>query len=148
MVALDFGDDPFPERKGLGVRIVDAEDGDALADPVEEDALELLPHAGPVFALEVEGINVLIFLGRIFGVLDGSVGALVEPGLVLAHVGVIGRGLEGDVERDGEIEFFGLCDEVAEVFGGAELAVESPCGRPLPSRWPRGCHGRPGSASG
>src|SRR3546814_15344354 len=38
MRALDFADAPFPECKGLGVRIVDAEDGDALIDPEAEGA--------------------------------------------------------------------------------------------------------------
>ena len=142
VVALDFGDDPLPEGKGLGVRVVDAEDGDALVDPVEEDALQLLPHAGPVFALKVEGVDVLVLLGRIFGVLDGAVGALAEPGLVLAHIGMIGRGLEGDVERQGQVEIFDLGDEAAEVVEGAELRNGCSCGRPRPSRWPRGCRNR------
>ena len=86
MVALDLGNRPLPEGKGLGVRIVDAEDGDARADPVDEDALQLFPQAAPVFALEIEGINVLIFLRRILGILNRAVGPLLEPRLVrLSH---------------------------------------------------------------
>ena len=103
MVALDLRDHPLPERKRLGVRIVDAKDRHALADPVVEDGLQLLPHPVPVFALEIEGINVLIFLGRILRVLNRAVGPLLEPVLVLLHVGMIGRRLERNVQRDGQI---------------------------------------------
>ena len=43
-------DRPFPEREGLGVRVVDAEDAHALLAPELEDAGQRLPHRAPVAA--------------------------------------------------------------------------------------------------
>ncbi len=57
--------------------------------------------------LEVERIDVLVLLGRVLGVLDGAVGPLAEPLGMLAHVGVVGRALERDVQRDLEPELAG-----------------------------------------
>src|SRR5271166_3420392 len=37
---LHFADDPFPEWKRLGVRIVDAEDADAVLGPVQENVAQ------------------------------------------------------------------------------------------------------------
>ena len=77
---VEFGDAPLPEGEGLGVGVVDAEDADAAVDPELEDVVEGVPEAAPVGGLEVEGIDVLIFFGGIFGVLDGAVGTVGEPG--------------------------------------------------------------------
>ena len=113
-----------------------------------EDALQLLPHARPVFALKIEGVDVLIFLGRVFGVLDRAVRPLAEPVLVLAHVGMVGRGLEGDVQRDGEIELFGCCDKALEVLQSAQARQNGLVAAFLPRRWPRGCRDRPAALPG
>ena len=56
--------------------------------------------AAPVLALEVERIDVLVLLRRVLGVLDRAVGAMAEPLGMLAHPGVIGRALPGEIERD------------------------------------------------
>ena len=120
MVALDLGDAPLPEGEGLGVGVVDAEDGNALFDPIQKDGFELLPHAFPVFTFKVEGVDVLVLFGWVFGVLDGAVGAGFEPDLVIVDVGVVGGGLEGDVHGDEEAQAFGLFDEAAEVLKSAE----------------------------
>jgi len=77
-------DAPLPEGEGFGVRVVDAEDADAAVEPILEDAAQLVPEAAPVGRLEVEGVDVLILLGGILGVLDGAVGTVEEP------VGVLG----------------------------------------------------------
>jgi hypothetical protein len=88
---------------------------------MEEDALQFLPHVCPVFALKIEGIDVLIFLGRIFGILDGSIRPLAEPSPMLASIGVIGRCLERYVERDGEIKIRSPRNEASKVFNRAQL---------------------------
>ena len=44
MAALDVGDQPLPEIERLGVGIVDAEDADALLDPVKNDAAQFFPE--------------------------------------------------------------------------------------------------------
>ena len=100
--ALELAERPLPEREGLGVRVVDAEDLDAVADPELEDRAQLVPQALPVLGLEVERVDVLVLLRRVLGVLDRAVGALAEPGRVLRDERVVGRDLEGDVERDAD----------------------------------------------
>ena len=121
MVGLDAADQPFPEGEGLGVRIVDAEDAHALADPVLDHALQFLPQRLPVLALEIEGIDVLVFLRRILGVLDAAVRPVAEPLGMLLDVGVIRRALEGDVQR----HFDAQLRELARPDGGKSSALPS-----------------------
>jgi hypothetical protein len=100
------------------VGVVDAEDADAAVDPEFEDTVEGVPEAAPVGELEVEGVDVLIFFGRIFGVLDGAVGTVIEPGGMFLDPGVIGGALKGDVEV--EVVGAGGVEEGVEVGEGAE----------------------------
>ena len=53
---LDFNvmDTPAPELHRFGVGIVDAEDFDALLDPILEYRFELIPKILPVIGLEVD----------------------------------------------------------------------------------------------
>jgi hypothetical protein len=44
VLPVHFADHPFPERHRLGMRVVDAEGGDALVDPEQEDLEHLLPQ--------------------------------------------------------------------------------------------------------
>ena len=127
MIALDLRNRPLPERKCLGVRIVDAKDRDAHADPVDEDALQLLPHSLPVFAFKIEGIDVLIFLRRILRILNGPVRPLLEPVLMLLYVGMIGRCLERDIQRDGQIELGSLRDKALEILNRSQSLRISLC---------------------
>ena len=116
-----LADAPLPERERLRVRVVDAEDADALLDPELEHGLQLVPERAPVLGLEVERVDVLVFLRRVLGVADRAVGPVAEPRRVLFHVRVVGRGLERDVERDLQAELVGLRDEALERFHPAEL---------------------------
>jgi hypothetical protein len=104
--AAHVRDAPFPEREGLGVRVVDAKDAHALPGPVLEDACQRSPKAAPVAAFEVERVDVLVLLGRVLGVLHAAVGALAEPIGMCAHPGVVRRALEGDVQ--GQLDALGL----------------------------------------
>src|SRR5262249_22048752 len=91
----DLPDQPLPEGERLGVWVVYPKDSYALVDPELDYALELLPERAPLLSIEVEGVDVLVLLGWVLGVLDGAVGPGAEPLRVLAHVGVVGRDLEG-----------------------------------------------------
>src|SRR5688572_21637300 len=120
---LQLAQAPLPEGEGLGVRVVDAENRDALLHPVFEHALQLLPQAFPRRRLEVEGIDVLVLLRRVLGVLHGAVGPRAEPFPMLFDVRVIGRGLESDIERYVDVSFLRLGDEKTKILERAELWV-------------------------
>ncbi len=90
MIGLDRADQPLPEREWLGVRVVDAQDPNALLDPEADHVGQALPQRRPVLGLEVERVDVLVFLGRVLGVLDTAVGALAEPCRVLAYPRMVG----------------------------------------------------------
>ncbi len=64
------------------------------------------------------------FFGRVLRVGDGPVGPGGEPLRVLLHPRVVGRGLEGEVERDLDAELVRPRHEVVEVLEGAELGVD------------------------
>ena len=49
MANLDFVDQPFPEAKWLGVRIVDPEYLDALIDPEQHDIAQRVPQRAGIF---------------------------------------------------------------------------------------------------
>ena len=90
MAAAHLADQPFPERHRLRVRIVDAEDGDTALNPREDDVAQCRPKSLPVFALEVDVVDVLILLRWVLGVLQRAVGAAVEPLGMLLQPRVIG----------------------------------------------------------
>src|SRR5215813_1954528 len=104
--------------------VVDAEDAHALLDPEAENAFEFLPERLPVLCLKVKGINVLIFLGRIFRVLHGAIGAPPEPLRVLLHIGMIGGALEGDVESYLYPILLSFGDQAPEIVQSPELWMD------------------------
>ena len=124
VLGLDLGDQPLPERERLGVRVVDPEDPHALLDPEADDVRERLPELAPGLRLEVERVDVLVLLGRVLGVLDRAVGPVPEPLGVLGDPGVVGRALEGQVERDVDAALARARQQVLEVREGAELGVD------------------------
>ncbi len=121
--AVDLADDPLPEDDGFGVGVVDAEDPHAVVHPVAQDADGLGDQAVEV-GVEGDGVDVLVLLGRVLGVGDGAVGAVVEPLGVFVDPGVVGGALEGEVEGDLQAQACGLGDEVVEVLEGAQGGVD------------------------
>ena len=122
-LALDFADDPFPEDEGLGVGIVHAEDGDAHVHPELQDRLDLLPEVLAILAEEVEGIDVLVPLGRVLGALDGPVLLAVVPVRMVLHVGMVRRAVEGEVQGHLEAAIVAGGDEGAAFLEGSQLRV-------------------------
>src|SRR5262245_22998927 len=104
--------------------VVDAKDAHALLDPEAENALEFLPECLPMLCLKVKGINVLIFLGRIFGVLHGAIRTTLEPLRMLLHIGMIGGTLEGDVEGYLYPILLGFGDQAPEIVQSPELWMD------------------------
>ncbi len=76
--AADLAQQPLPERHRLGVRVVHAEDPDAVRHPQLDDPQHLAADAGRV-VVEVDRVDVLVLLGRVLGVGDRAVGAGGEP---------------------------------------------------------------------
>jgi hypothetical protein len=126
------------------VRVVDAERAHAALAPEEERVAAGVPQPLAVVAPEVERVDVLVLLRRVLGVGDGAVGALPEPVGVLLHPRVVGRALEGEVERHLEAEFGRTRDELREVVERAELGVHRRVPARLAADGPRAPHvGRP-----
>src|SRR5690606_266576 len=125
MLRLDLADHPLPERERLRVRIVDAKNLDPLRDPELEDARELRPKLPPLVAFEIEGIDVLVLLRRVLRVLHAAVRPPAEPLGMLAHVRMIRRALESDVERDLEALPSRVLDERTEILERAERGMHA-----------------------
>src|SRR5690349_12398549 len=104
--------------------VVDAKDAHALLDPEAENAFEFLPECLPMPCLKVKGVDVLVFLGRIFGVLHGAIRAPSEPLRMLLHIGMIRGALEGDVESDLYPILLGFGDEAPEIVQSPELWMD------------------------
>src|SRR5271170_3101910 len=121
---MEFADAPLPKGKSFCVRIVDAEDFDIALDPIGEDIAQSFPESAPIGRLEVERIDVLILFWWVFRVLDGAVGANVEPVGMLRDPGVVRGTLEGDVEGNLHAVFTGRGDESVEVAKSAERGVD------------------------
>ena len=51
-------------------------------------------------------------------------GRFLEPRFVFRHVGMVGRGLEGDVERDGDVVSFAASRRSVEVVDRAEFGED------------------------
>src|SRR5262245_26556889 len=125
MRIFEFGNAPFPELEALGMRVVDAEDAHAALDPELEHALQLLPERLPLRALEIERVDILVLLRRVLGVLDGAVGAAPEPLGVLAHIWMVGRALESDVECDSNSKAGGFFYQEIKITERPEIRVNS-----------------------
>ena len=94
---LHLGDQPFPHRKRLGMRIIYPENAYSLRNPEFKDAFDFIPQRPPVVGLKVEGIDVLILFRRILGILHRAIGTPAEPVGVLPDVGMIRRTLQSDI---------------------------------------------------
>ena len=76
---LHFANQPFPERKRLGVRIVDAEDADTLPHPEQQEIAQGSPEVLVAASVEIGIDDVLVFLRRVFRVLNRTIGPTFEP---------------------------------------------------------------------
>src|SRR5262244_2499696 len=97
---LNFSDQPLPERKRLGMRIVDAKDTHPLRDPEQHDVAQSFPKSLIVGPVEIGIDDVFVLFWRIFRILDRAIGPASEPFRMLREPGMIGRALDGKVERD------------------------------------------------
>ena len=109
-----------------------------------DDVEQRVPELAPGRALEVQRVDVLVALGRVLGVLDGAVGAGAEELRVLGDPRVVGRALEGQVERDLQAVLARGGDERVEVLERAEIGVEGGVAALRGADGPRAARRRPG----
>src|SRR4051812_19370564 len=95
-----------------------------MADPEFENALELRPKRLPIFAFEIKGEDVLVFLGRIFRILNGAVRAFSEPFRVFADIGMIGRTLKGDIKCNQDLQRSSAFHQVSKVLDISQLRMD------------------------
>src|SRR6266853_222145 len=69
-------------------------------------------------------VDVLVLLRGVLAVLQGAVGPGPEPLGVLGDPGMVGGGLDREVERNLEAEALGRHDQPVEVGDGAEFRVD------------------------
>ena len=93
-------DEFFPKGDGLSVGIVHAEDLHTLIHPEDHNIDQLTPEIFPVGAVEVDGVDVLIFFGRIFCVADAAIWTLVEPIRMIFDIRMVWLAVDGEVESD------------------------------------------------
>ena len=119
----DGGEQPLPEPGRLGVGVVDPEDAHAVAHPEPHDPLDFRVDSLGV-VVEVDRVDVLVLLRRVLRVGDRPVGPRGEPLRVLLDPGMVGRGLQRQVDRHFHAEFPGAGDERVEVGERAEVRVD------------------------
>src|SRR5262249_21256851 len=90
----------FPEGDRLGVRIVYPKDAHPALSPKQDDALHLRPELSPVFAAEIQWVNIFVLLRRILRILDRAIGSFVEPIRVNLDIRMIGRAIDRKIERN------------------------------------------------
>src|SRR5680860_1596287 len=124
MEVLYLPDQPFPQRKWLGMGVVDAKDGHPLVDPEQHDPAQLDLETLPVFSGEINRIDVFIRLWRVFGIFDRTVRANVEPGRMLDCPGVVRSDLNGEVESDLDAAVSRFLDKAMKVLQRAERGLD------------------------
>ncbi len=92
--------------------------------PKREDVFERIPQSLPVGGLEIQRINILIFLGRILRILNRPIGALLEEFRMLFDPGMIRSALERNIQGNLHLQLFGPLDQVREILHGAQFGMD------------------------
>jgi hypothetical protein len=97
------------------VRIIHAKNPHSEIAPESDYIVQLLPQGLPVRIVKIQRINILVFLWRILGVFDRSIRALKEPLGMIANVRMIGRAIDGEVQRDLHSPLLDLANQPLEI---------------------------------
>ncbi|MDT4863305.1 hypothetical protein FQZ97_980030 [compost metagenome] len=125
MAPAHLGDQPFPERHGLGVGVVHAEQGHAQLYPAEYHVAQGQPEAGDGgVGIEVDIDDVLVLFRRVLRMADAAVRPPAEPIGVFAQPGVVGRALDGEVQGHFQAMGAGGAHQLAEILEAAQLRVQ------------------------
>ena len=83
------------------MRIVDAKYCYALLDPEENDVAQRAPNiVGAAIRIEFDIDDILVFLRRVFGETQRTVGAPAKPIRMAFQPGMVRRALNCEIERD------------------------------------------------
>ena len=119
---MHSGNQPFPEVCWLGVGVIHAECAHTMFDPVLHHAENFLVDA-LLIVVEVQGVNVLVFLRWVFCIGNRAVRQHGEPFGVLCGPGVIRRALQRQVQGHLKTQLLGLGHQGVEILNGAQLRV-------------------------
>src|SRR5579885_3508006 len=106
------------------MRVIYPENSDSVLDPKQDYPPQLLPKLSPLRRFEIQGEDILIFLWRIFRVLNGAVRPFAEPLRMPASIGMVGRALKSDVERNLNSMLFGFGNQMVEVVQRPQLRMD------------------------
>ena len=95
--------------------IINAKDANLVLCPKEDDPLHLLPQSSPVFVVEIDRINVLVLFRRVLGIFDRAVRPMEKPFGMFANVRVVGRTIDGEIERHFHSPVFYLAYQPIEI---------------------------------
>src|ERR1700758_2527755 len=81
------------------MRVIDAKDLHAVLAPESHHTQEGFEQSALIGSIEINRIDVLVFLGRVLGILDAPVRPMMKPIRMLAHPRMVGRALDREIER-------------------------------------------------
>ena len=106
------------------MRIVHAKNAHTAFRPKQHDAFHLGPELAPVFAPEVQRINVFVFFRRVLRIFNRAVRPFVEPLGMLFDVRMIGRTIDCEIQRDFHPAFADLFLQPIEISQCAERRLD------------------------
>src|SRR3546814_13284211 len=118
------------------MRIVDAENQNAFADPEFDDITQRQPQRRPrIVGVEVDVDDILVSLRRVLGVANAAVRSPREPLRMLFEPRMIGRALDREVEREFKTLRFSGGAQSAKCISSEERRVGKDCVSTCRSRW-------------
>src|SRR5271167_1262444 len=106
------------------MRIVDAEDLHAMLAPESHHPHQLLEQSALIGGVEIDRINILVFLGRVLGILDAAVGAMLKPIRMLADPWMVRRALDCKIECHLDSKTVGRRVEAIEIADRADRRLD------------------------
>src|SRR5258708_17602470 len=106
------------------MRVSDLEDLHAVIAPESHHPHQLFEQSALIGGVEIDRVDVLVFLGRVLSVLDAAVWPMMEPLRMLAHPWMVGRALDCEVERHLHSQAIGSSVETIEVADRPERRID------------------------
>src|SRR5277367_1700575 len=127
------------------MRVIDAEDLHAMRAPETDHAHQLLEQAALIGSIEIDRIDILVFLGRVLCVLDAAIRPMLKPIRMLADPWMVGRALDREIESQLDSKTVGRRVEAIEILQCPDRWIDRGMSSGLTANRPRAA-GRVGSA--